>query len=76
MRSCNGTLALKWKYKRDVYVISTKHETAEMTEQGKDQFNLSLKAKRVIEYNKGIIGIDRQDQMLVCFPVIRKYAEG
>lgn len=76
MRSCNGTLALKWKYKRDVYIISTKHGTAKVTEQGEDQFNPSLKPKRVIEYNKGISGIDRQGQMLVCFPVIRKYAEG
>lgn len=76
MRSCNGTLTLKWKYKRDIYIISTKHETAKMTEQGKDQFNPSLKPKRVIEYNKGIIGIDWQDQMLVCFLVIKKYAEG
>lgn len=35
MRNCNGTLALKWKYKRDIYIISAKHETAKMTEQVK-----------------------------------------
>lgn len=75
VRSCNGILALKWKHKRDVHMISTKHETAEMTEQGKDQFNSTSKPKCVIEYNKGMIGIDRQARMLACFPVMRTYTK-
>lgn len=33
MRSCNGILALKWKDKQNVHIISTKHETVKMTEQ-------------------------------------------
>ncbi|XP_017752724.1 PREDICTED: piggyBac transposable element-derived protein 4-like [Eufriesea mexicana] len=76
MRSCNKILALKWCDKRNVYIISTKHETAEMTEEGKNQFDPILKPKSVIEYNKGMIGIDRQDQMLACFPVMRKCTKG
>ena len=73
MRSCNGILALKWEDKRDVHIFSTKHEKVEMTEQCKNQFNPTLKPKYVIEYNKVMIGIDRQDQMLACFSVMRKY---
>lgn len=76
MRSCNGILALKWKDKRDVYILSSKHETAEMTEPDKNRFNCTSKPKCVIEYNKGMIGIDRQDQMLACFPVMRKCMKG
>ena len=73
MRSCNGILALKWEDKRDVHIFSTKHEKVEMTEQCKNQFNPTLKPKYVLEYNKVMIGIDRQDQMLACFSVMRKY---
>lgn len=76
MRSCNGILALKWKDKRDVHIISTKHETIEMTEQRENQFNPILKPKCVYDYNKGMIGIDRHDQMLACFPIMRKYMKG
>ncbi|XP_043593045.1 piggyBac transposable element-derived protein 4-like isoform X2 [Bombus pyrosoma] len=76
MRSCNGILALKWKDIRDIYILSSKHETAEMTEPEKNQFNCTLKPKCIIEYNKGMIGIDRQDQMLACFPVMRKCMKG
>ena len=47
-----------------------------MTDQYKNQFNPTLKPKCVIEYNNGIIGIDRQDQMLAFFPVMRKYMKG
>lgn len=47
-----------------------------------DQFNfnnsniINSKQKCVIEYNKGMIGIDRQNQMLACFPTMRKYMKG
>ena len=63
MRSCNGILAIKWKDKRDVHIISTKHETVEMTKPRTNKWNPTWKPKCVIEYNKGMIGIDRQDQM-------------
>lgn len=59
MRNCNGILALKWKNKQDFYILSSKHETAKMIEPDKNRFNCTLKPKCVIEYNKGMIGIDR-----------------
>ncbi|XP_071054995.1 uncharacterized protein [Onthophagus taurus] len=73
IRSCNGILAIKWKDKRDVYIMTTKHETVEMTTQG---FNRTPKPNCIREYNKGMNGIDLQDQILACFPVMRKYMKG
>lgn len=34
--------------------------------------SIVLRNQNVIEYNKGITGIDRLDQILACFPVMRK----
>ncbi|XP_043494109.1 piggyBac transposable element-derived protein 4-like [Polistes fuscatus] len=76
MRSCNGLLAIKWKDKRDVFILSTKHTTVEMTEQIKKQHNPTWKPKCIIEYNKGMVGVDRQDQMLAYFPLMRKCMKG
>nr|XP_022921145.1 piggyBac transposable element-derived protein 4-like [Onthophagus taurus] len=73
IRSCNGILAIKWKDKRDLYIMATKHETVEMTTQG---FNRTPKPNCIREYNKGMNGIDLQDQILACFPVMRKYMKG
>ncbi|XP_017759329.1 PREDICTED: piggyBac transposable element-derived protein 4-like [Eufriesea mexicana] len=73
IRSCNRVLALKWRDKRDVYMMSTKHETAEMTSQGSKR---TLKPNCITEYNKGMNGIDLQDQILACFPIMRKYMKG
>lgn len=72
IRNSNGILALKWKDKQVVYFMSTKHKTIEMTAQGTKLFKHTTKPKCIIEYNKGMIGIDRQDQMLACFPIMRK----
>lgn len=69
IRSCNGILAIKWKDKRDVYILTTKYETVEMTTQGSNH----TPKPSCIEYNKSMNGIDLQDQILVCFPVMRKY---
>lgn len=66
MRSCNGILTFKWKDKRDVHIISTKHETVEMTEQKGNQLNPTFKPKCIVDYNRGMIGIKRQDQVLAC----------
>lgn len=73
IRSCNRILAIKWKDKRDVYIMTTKHETVEMTTQGS---NRTPKPNCITEYNKGMNGIDLQDQILACFPVMRKYMKG
>jgi hypothetical protein len=75
-RSCNGILALKWKDKRDVHFLSTKHESAEMVVE-EDSFTESyLKSKCIIDYNMGMLGVDRQDQLLASYPVMRKFMKG
>lgn len=58
IRSCNRILTLKWKDKRDVYMLSTKFETVEMISLGSKRI---LKPNCVTEYNKRMNGIDLQD---------------
>lgn len=70
IKSCNNILALKWKDKQNVYILSSKYEWVEMSESNID--SIVLRNQNVIEYNKGITGIDRLDQILACFPVMRK----
>lgn len=76
LRSCNGILALKWQDKRDVHILSTKHESAEMIAQNENYPNPIFKPKCIIDYNMGMIGIDRQDQVLASFPIMRKFVKG
>ncbi len=76
IRSCNGILAIKWMDRREVHFISTKHESIQMTEQNRKNREPILKPKCVIDYNQGMIGIDRHDQILASFPVMRKYLKG
>lgn len=83
-RSSRGILALKWIDRKDVYMLSTKHSNAQMVDTGKkriqkggkrDEKN-TMKPQCVIEYNQGMGGVDRQDQRLACFPVMRKFLKG
>jgi len=58
-------------------MISTKHES-EMVEHIDKQFKKTMQAKKpkcILKYNKGMGGIDRQDQMLACFPIMRVIKE-
>jgi Transposase IS4 len=59
-----GIVVLKWKDKREVMVLSTKHDSS-MTNSGK--FNrkreLVRKPNAVLDYNKAKLGIDLSDQM-------------
>ncbi|XP_017795072.1 PREDICTED: piggyBac transposable element-derived protein 4-like [Habropoda laboriosa] len=75
-RSCNNLIALRWKDKRDVYMLSTKHKTIEMVEESNKQLQKVMKPKCIVEYNKGMGGVDRQDQALACFPIMRKAMKG
>ena len=70
MRSCNGTLALKWKDK-DLLITSKNIKLVEMIVQNKSQLNLSLKSKCIVDYNRRMIGTNRQDS----FSVMRKFLE-
>lgn len=73
IRNCNRILAIKWKDKPGVYIMTTKHETVEKTTQGSSR---TPKSNCITEYNKGMNEIDLQDQILACFPVMRKYMKG
>lgn len=75
-RSCNNLIALRWKDKRDVYMISTKHESVEMVEQSDKKLQKVMKPNCIVEYNKGMGAVDHQDQMLFCFPIMRKAIKG
>ncbi|KAK2578804.1 hypothetical protein KPH14_012833 [Odynerus spinipes] len=69
---------LKTKLKKGEYEMRScnGHTTVAMIEQNKNQRDPIWKPKCVVEYNKGMIGVDRQDQMLACFPVMRKCMKG
>ncbi|KAG4074871.1 hypothetical protein HA402_009296 [Bradysia odoriphaga] len=83
-RSSHGILAMKWVDRKDVYMLSTKHANVEMCDTGKTKIRKggkcevrnTFKPKCVIEYNRGMGGVDRQDQRLACFPVMRKFLKG
>lgn len=83
-RSSRGILALKWSDRKEVYLLSTKHKNEEMTDTekkriqkgGKAETKNTMKPKCVIEYNHGMGGVDHQDQVLACFPVMRKFMKG
>ncbi|KAK2575211.1 hypothetical protein KPH14_002631 [Odynerus spinipes] len=75
-RSCNNLMALRWKDKRDVYMLSTKYRTIEMVEESNKQLQKVMKPKYIVEYNKGMGAVDHQDQMLACFPIMRKVMKG
>lgn len=75
-RRCNNLIALRWKDKRDMYMLSTKHESVEMVEQSDKQLQKVIKPKCIMEYNKGMGAVDHQGQMLSCFPIMRKVIKG
>ena len=75
-KRCNNLLALRWTNKRDVYMISTKHESVEMVEQSDKELQKVMKPKCILAYNKGMGAVDHQDQMLSCFPIMRKVIKG
>lgn len=83
-RSSKGILAVKWSDRKEVYLLSTMHKNAEMTDTGKRKVEKggkrakenTFKPKCVIDYNHGMGGVDHQDQVLACFPVMRKFMKG
>ena len=72
MRSCNGTLALKWKDK-DLLITSKNIKLIEMIEQNESQLNPTLKPKCIIDYNRRMIGTDRQDSFSVMKKSLENY---
>lgn len=65
-----GITVLKWKDKRDVLMLSTKH-SAEMTTVHK-KFYSCEKPKIVVKYNLGKSSVDLSDQMIAYSSPLRK----
>ncbi|XP_042145916.1 piggyBac transposable element-derived protein 4-like [Ixodes scapularis] len=84
-RSSHGILAVKWHDRKDVYILSTMHSNSDMTATGKKRWIKRkgqsdaedvIKPSCVLDYNIGMGGVDKQDQMVACFPLMRKLVKG
>lgn len=62
-RRNGNTLALCWKDKRDVFMISTRH-TSEMVTFNDKRGREKTKPAAVIDYNKNKFGVDLSDQLM------------
>ena len=68
----NGTVVVsKWKDKRDVLTISNKHK-AELVPVKNKRGEVRMKPNIVRDYNNGMSGIDRSDQMMSYYQGLSK----
>jgi hypothetical protein len=74
--SANGILAVKWRHKKDVHMLSTKHERPDMEETGGQDGGVVLKPNCVVEYISVMGGVYAHDQQLASFPIVRRYCQG
>jgi hypothetical protein len=81
--STNNILCVKWKDNKDVHFLSTKHKSADVTGTGKLRRKKGQtpreevkKPKCAIEYQKGMGGVDLQDQVTALFPIMRRTVKG
>ena len=75
-RTANGIMALIWKDKKDVKMLSTMH-TSEMVDTGKNDKhgNLVVKSACVLTYNEGMGGVDGSDQLSATCRSVRKHVK-
>lgn len=66
----NKTVVCKWKDKRDVLMLSTKHDDSMVTVHRRGQE--VHKPTMVVEYNKGKAFVDHSDQMAAYAPYVRR----
>ncbi|KAK8772743.1 hypothetical protein V5799_024013, partial [Amblyomma americanum] len=69
-----GIMALTWQDKKQVTMLSTCHSSTDLTDTGKKGRKNGLpvlKPQVVIDYNRGMGGVDREDQQLASFPIMR-----
>lgn len=66
-----SVVVCKWKDKRDVLVISNMHRV-DMVEVRHRNGKKSLKPNIISDYNNGMSGVDRSDQMLSYYSALRK----
>jgi len=72
-------MALQWMDRKHVTILSTCHDDVGMTNMRKINRKTNMpviKPKVVIDYNNSMNAVDKQDQQLSSFPVMRKYAKG
>lgn len=68
-----GVLALKWRDRRDVFMLTTKHKAVKTTVPSKKPgAPPKHKPVAVVDYNKNKVGVDRGDQLLSYYPFQRK----
>nr|XP_050024245.1 piggyBac transposable element-derived protein 4-like [Dermacentor andersoni] len=75
----HGIMAMQWKDRKPITLLSTCHREADIIDTGKRRHkgNEPVPKPRVVQdYNKGMGGVDRQDQQLASFPIMRRYAKG
>lgn len=66
-------MVMKWQDKRDICLLSTVHNTEKAPTNKTDKDgNVISKPKVVIDYNETMGGVDRLDQHLHDYPIIRK----
>ena len=70
-RSREGIVVSKWKNKRDVLMISNMHEL-KMVEVANKRGKKKMKPNIVRDYNNGMSGVDRSDQMVSYYDCLRK----
>ena len=76
-RSCGPILVVKLADKKDIYMITSKHDY-DMTDTGKQctvTKHKILKPTCIIDYNKNMGAIDRSDMMLSSCESARKCAK-
>lgn len=69
--SDDGICCCKWRDKRDVYMISSEF-SGDLVQNENRRGQSMMKPKMVIQYNRSMKGIDRQDQMLAYHPQTHK----
>ncbi|XP_053616885.1 piggyBac transposable element-derived protein 4-like [Plodia interpunctella] len=67
----SGVTVMKWKDKRDVYLLSTKHSIGFIKKNNK-RGEEKIKPKIVIDYNKAKAAVDLSDQMTAYSSPLRK----
>lgn len=72
MESLDGITFLKWKDKRDVYVLSTKHTDKFRRVMSTKSRKMSFKPEIVLDYNKAKGAVDLSDQMTAYCTPLRK----
>jgi hypothetical protein len=81
--SANNILCVKWRDNKDVYFLSSKHKSADITATGKlrrkrgqEPREEVKKPKCALKYQKGMGGVDLQDQETTLFPIMRCTVKG